>query len=94
VVPGEDAELVSFVAFAYWSPYSGSIADHQVIYSVIGEPTGTSLKFATMMGQAVKTFFDDKGISDLRLTLIPLEGEGTIDHRVDKWVLLVSCFFS
>jgi hypothetical protein len=52
--------------------------------SVIGEPTGTSVKFANMMGAAVKKFFDDKGGDDLRVTLMPLEGEGTIDHRVDK----------
>lgn len=52
--------------------------------SVIGEPTGTSSKFANMMGQAVKKFFDDKGVDDIRLTLIPLEGEGTIEHRVDR----------
>jgi hypothetical protein len=37
-----------------------------------------------MMGQAVKKFFDDKGVDDIRLTLIPLEGEGTIEHRVDR----------
>jgi hypothetical protein len=55
-----------------------------LIDSVIGEPTGTSSKFANMMGQAVKKFFDDKGIDDIRLTLIPLEGEGTIEHRVDR----------
>jgi hypothetical protein len=41
-----------------------------------------------MMGQAVKKFFDDKGIDDIRLTLIPLEGEGTIEHRVDRYVHL------
>ncbi|ODO10337.1 hypothetical protein I350_02566, partial [Cryptococcus amylolentus CBS 6273] len=52
--------------------------------SIIGEPTGTSVKFANMMGQAVKQFFDEKGVDDLRLTLMPLEGEGTIDSRVDK----------
>lgn len=39
-----------------------------------------------MMGQAVKRFFDDKGVDDLRLTLIPLEGEGTIENRVDRYV--------
>ena len=38
------------------------------------------------MGQAVKAFFDEKKMDDLRLTLMPLEGEGTIDHRVDKCV--------
>lgn len=54
--------------------------------SVIGEPTGTSIKFATMMGEAVKQFFKEHNVDehDIRLTLIPLEGEGTIEHRVDK----------
>ncbi|ODN80175.1 hypothetical protein L198_07831 [Cryptococcus wingfieldii CBS 7118] len=56
----------------------------KMLNSVIGEPTGTSVKFANMMGQAVKQFFDEKGVDDLRLTLMPLEGEGTIDSRVDK----------
>ncbi|RXK37481.1 hypothetical protein M231_05202 [Tremella mesenterica] len=56
----------------------------KMLNSVIGEPTGTSTKFANMMGQAVKQFFDERGVTDLRLTLIPLEGEGTIDNRVDK----------
>jgi hypothetical protein len=50
---------------------------------VIGEPTGTSTKFANMMGAAVQAFFKDKGVDDIRLTLMPLEGEGTIEHRVD-----------
>ncbi|KAK4684890.1 hypothetical protein P7C73_g5274, partial [Tremellales sp. Uapishka_1] len=58
----------------------------KMLNSVIGEPTGTSSKFTSMMGQAVRNFFEEKGIaeSDIRLTLIPLEGEGTIEHRVDK----------
>ncbi|RSH93126.1 hypothetical protein EHS25_007479 [Saitozyma podzolica] len=56
----------------------------KMLNSVIGEPTGTSVKFANMMGSAVKKFFEDKGVTDIRLTLMPLEGEGTIDHRVDK----------
>lgn len=60
----------------------------KMLNSVIGEPTGTSVKFANMMGQAVKQFFAEKGMdeSDLRLTLMPLEGEGTIESRVDKSV--------
>ncbi|ORY34567.1 hypothetical protein BCR39DRAFT_513405 [Naematelia encephala] len=58
----------------------------KMLNSVIGEPTGTSQKFASMMGQAVRKFFADKGMNeaDLRLTLMPLEGEGTIDGRVDR----------
>lgn len=55
-------------------------------HSVIGEPTGTSAKFATMMGDAVKKFFQDNAVDeeDIRLTMIPLEGEGTIESRVDR----------
>ncbi|WVQ84854.1 hypothetical protein IAT38_007011 [Cryptococcus sp. DSM 104549] len=56
----------------------------KMLNSVIGEPTGTSVKFANMMGQAVKQFFQEKGVDDIRLTLMPLEGEGTIDSRVDR----------
>lgn len=41
-----------------------------------------------MMGAAVKRFFDEKGVNDIRLTLMPLEGEGTIESRVDRSVLL------
>ena len=52
--------------------------------SVIGEPTGTSVKFANMMGEAVRKFFKEKGVEDIRLTLMPLEGEGTIESRVDR----------
>lgn len=53
---------------------------------MIGEPTGTSSKFANMMGEAVRKFFKENGIDEeeIRLTLIPLEGEGTIESRVDK----------
>jgi len=54
--------------------------------SVIGEPTGTSVKFANMMGASVKRFFDERGVNDIRLTLMPLEGEGMIESRVDRCV--------
>lgn len=65
----------------------------KMLNSVIGEPTGTSVKFANMMGQAVKQFFAEKGVdeNDLRLTLMPLEGEGTIESRVDKSVMSWVC---
>nr|XP_019009541.1 uncharacterized protein I206_06190 [Kwoniella pini CBS 10737]OCF48322.1 hypothetical protein I206_06190 [Kwoniella pini CBS 10737] len=56
----------------------------KMLNSVIGEPTGTSTKFANMMGQAVQQFFHEKGVDDIRLTLMPLEGEGTIESRVDR----------
>ena len=58
----------------------------KMLNSVIGEPTGTSVKFASMMAAAVKAFMRDKGVGEdeLRVTSMPLEGEGTIEHRVDK----------
>lgn len=37
-----------------------------------------------MMAQAVKSFLAERGVTDIRLTVIPLEGEGTIESRVDK----------
>lgn len=38
------------------------------------------------MGEAVRKFFRENNVDDeeIRLTLIPLEGEGTIESRVDK----------
>ena len=65
----------------------GSMAAVELTASVIGEPTGTSIKFANMMGASVKRFFDERGVHDIRLTLMPLEGEGTIESRVDRCVL-------
>ena len=58
----------------------------RMLNSVIGEPTGTSVKFASMMEQAVRGFFKERGVeaAGLRITPMPLEGEGTIEHRVDR----------
>jgi len=52
--------------------------------SVLGEPTGTSTKFVNMMIQALEEFQESYGVTLDRITPIPLEGEGTIGHRVDK----------
>ncbi|GMK56231.1 hypothetical protein CspeluHIS016_0300710 [Cutaneotrichosporon spelunceum] len=74
-----DVERVVVIGVHGWFPA-------KMLTSVIGEPTGTSSKFANMMGDAVRKFFKEKGVDehDIRLTLIPLEGEGMIEHRVDK----------
>lgn len=53
--------------------------------TLLGEPTGTSPKFASMMETAVLQFMEERGVTLEKLTSIPLEGEGTIDHRVEKW---------
>lgn len=55
-----------------------------VMRTVIGEPTGTSLKFVNMAVQALEEFQDKHGVKLSKITKIPLEGEGTISRRVDK----------
>ncbi|RXW17278.1 hypothetical protein EST38_g8577 [Candolleomyces aberdarensis] len=52
--------------------------------TVLGEPTGTSSKFANMMAQAIQEFEREHGASLEKVTKIPLEGEGTIEKRVEK----------
>ncbi|KAF7339796.1 hypothetical protein MVEN_01896100 [Mycena venus] len=55
-----------------------------IIQSVLGEPTGTSTKFSNMMVTALEEFQSTYNVSLEKITRIPLEGEGTIDRRVDK----------
>ncbi|KAF8631498.1 hypothetical protein AX15_002364 [Amanita polypyramis BW_CC] len=55
-----------------------------VMRTVIGEPTGTSSKFANMMVQALEEFQDEHDVELEKITKIPLEGEGTIKQRVEK----------
>ncbi|KAI5117815.1 hypothetical protein M0805_004945 [Coniferiporia weirii] len=52
--------------------------------TVLGEPTGTSAKFANMMELAVEAFAEKYGMNFEEITKIPLEGEGKIEHRVQK----------
>ncbi|KAJ3969735.1 hypothetical protein EV361DRAFT_919305 [Lentinula raphanica] len=55
-----------------------------VMRSMLGEPTGTSPKFVNMMEQALEEFQSTHGVKFDKVTKIPLEGEGTIDRRVEK----------
>ncbi|KAL0953078.1 hypothetical protein HGRIS_007278 [Hohenbuehelia grisea] len=55
-----------------------------VMRSVLGEPTGTSGKFVSMMVQALDEFQEQHNVHLEKITKIPLEGEGTIDRRVEK----------
>ena len=55
-----------------------------IVRTVLGEPTGTSTKFASMMGLALEEFEREYGLKFEKITLIPLDGEGTIEKRVDK----------
>ncbi|KAG6908575.1 hypothetical protein DXG01_004133 [Tephrocybe rancida] len=55
-----------------------------VMRSVIGEPTGTSSKFVSMMVQALEEFQEAHGVTFDKITKVPLEGEGTIEGRVAR----------
>ncbi|KAF9553354.1 hypothetical protein CPC08DRAFT_822347 [Agrocybe pediades] len=55
-----------------------------MIRTVLGEPTGTSTKFANMMEQALEEFVAEHGVSLEKITKIPLEGDGTIEKRVER----------
>ncbi|KAI9507304.1 hypothetical protein F5148DRAFT_981590 [Russula earlei] len=55
-----------------------------VMRTVLGEPTGTSNKFVSMMCQALDVFQERHGLRIEKVTQIPLEGEGTISKRVEK----------
>jgi len=53
---------------------------------LFGEPTGTSTKFANMMETAVVQYMAQHGHKADRITAMPLEGDGTIERRVEKCV--------
>ncbi|KIM37712.1 hypothetical protein M413DRAFT_448237 [Hebeloma cylindrosporum] len=55
-----------------------------MIRSVLGEPTGTSSKFANMTEQALLEFEDAHGVKFDKITKVPLEGDGTIERRVER----------
>jgi hypothetical protein len=52
--------------------------------TLLGEPTGTSPKFASMMENAIMKFMEKQGVTLEKVTSMPLEGDGTIETRVDK----------
>lgn len=54
--------------------------------TLLGEPTGTSPKFAAMMETAVLVFMEKQGVTLEKVTSMPLEGDGTIERRVEKFV--------
>ncbi|KZT51281.1 hypothetical protein CALCODRAFT_145928 [Calocera cornea HHB12733] len=55
-----------------------------MLRSVLGEPTGTSAKFVQMQRDALVDYLQKHDIQLDQLTEIPLEGEGTIQSRLDK----------
>ncbi|KAJ5973425.1 hypothetical protein N7481_010635 [Penicillium waksmanii] len=61
-----------------------------VIRSVLGQPTGTSIRFSNMAAEAITKWTADHGYS-CEVEKISLEGEGRISDRVDLlWKLLLN----
>ncbi|KAL4741951.1 hypothetical protein BDV11DRAFT_42186 [Aspergillus similis] len=61
-----------------------------LIRSVLGQPTGTSVRFSTLAAEAIRKYTDDQGYT-CEIRKIALEGEGRIAERVDLlWKLLLN----
>ncbi|KAL2369415.1 hypothetical protein RJ035_007398 [Blastomyces gilchristii] len=61
-----------------------------LIRTVLGQPTGTSVKFSTMAAKAISSWTESHGYS-CEIQKIALEGEGRISERVDLlWKLLLN----
>lgn len=58
---------------------------------IIGQPTGTSLRFANFAAEAIRRWADDNGQEDCEIEKVALEGEGKISDRVNNlWTLLLN----
>lgn len=60
------------------------------IRSVLGQPTGTSIRFSNMAADAIRKYTESRGYT-CEIEKIALEGEGRITERVDLlWKLLLN----
>ncbi|KAH7308162.1 hypothetical protein B0I35DRAFT_380997 [Stachybotrys elegans] len=58
---------------------------------MIGQPTGTSLRFANLCAESIRKWADEHGCSDCEIEKVALEGEGKIGERVENlWKLLLN----
>lgn len=58
---------------------------------MIGQPTGTSIRFVNHAADAVRRWADNNGCGDCKIEKIALEGEGKIADRVENlWKLLLN----
>ena len=58
---------------------------------MIGQPTGTSLRFASLCADAIRKWADDHGCADCEIEKVALEGEGKIGERVENlWRLMLN----
>ncbi|KAH9906138.1 hypothetical protein F4778DRAFT_724748 [Xylariomycetidae sp. FL2044] len=58
---------------------------------MIGQPTGTSIRFANHCVEAIRRWTESHGCGDCEIEKVALEGEGKIAERVDNlWKLLLN----
>lgn len=58
---------------------------------MIGQPTGTSIRFANHCAEAIRRWTESNGSGDCEIEKVALEGEGKIADRVDNlWKLLLN----
>ncbi|GAP89308.1 hypothetical protein SAMD00023353_3700420 [Rosellinia necatrix] len=58
---------------------------------MIGQPTGTSIRFATHCAEAIRRWTERNGLGNCEIEKVALEGEGKIADRVDNlWKLLLN----
>ncbi|KAL2878160.1 hypothetical protein SGCOL_006410 [Colletotrichum sp. CLE4] len=59
--------------------------------AMVGQPTGTSLRFANLGAEAIRRWTDAHGCTDCEIEKVALEGDGKIADRVDNlWKLLLN----
>jgi hypothetical protein len=59
--------------------------------AMIGQPTGTSLKFADHGAEGIRRWAESHGCGDCEIEKVALEGEGKISERVENlWKLLLN----
>jgi hypothetical protein len=60
-----------------------------ITFNFFIQPTGTSTKFVNMTERALHHFEDKHGVTLEKITKIPLEGDGTIDKRVERYAFSI-----
>ncbi|KAI0166316.1 hypothetical protein GGR57DRAFT_21347 [Xylariaceae sp. FL1272] len=64
---------------------------HVFLRPMIGQPTGTSIRFANRCAEAIRRWTESHGSVDCEIERVALEGEGKIGDRVDNlWKLLLN----
>jgi hypothetical protein len=62
-----------------------------LVQTVLGRPTGTSIKFAEYAARSIHNFTQSRGYTPSSVEKIALEGEGRIEERLDiLWKLLLN----